>query len=121
MVEVRDLHLGSIGDALTNDGRMEGCDRGGTVLLNASLVRSVVATLTAIAGGAGGAGTTRTTARGSVVVAGLVGLAGLNDILEGHVESAGHDGVLLLLVVKVEKRFVVLLANCFSNKKRTDC
>lgn len=117
MVEVRNLHLGSIGDALANDGRVEGCDGGGTVLLNASLVRPGVATLAAVASGAGGAGTARTTARGSVVVAGLAGLAGLNDILEGHVESAGHNGV-LLLVVRVEKRLVVvLLTNCFNNKK----
>lgn len=102
VVEVGDLHLGAIGNALADDGGVKGCDGSGTVLLDASLVRSVVATLADVAGRAGGTGTTRTAGGG--VVAGAAGLAGLDDIIKGHIEGAGHGVVVVAVVGNWDKR-----------------
>lgn len=95
-VEVRDVHLGAVGDALADDGGVKGSDGGGLVLLGTSGVGLLVASLTTSAGGA------RSTARGTATSAGTagctptsraLGLLGLDDVSEGHVEGGSHcDG-----------------------------
>jgi hypothetical protein len=99
-VEVRDVHLGAVGDALADDGGVKGGDGGGLVLLGTSGVGLLIAGLTTSASRAGGtargtatgAGTTGSTLA-SGALAGLGGLLSLDDVSEGHVESGSHcDG-----------------------------
>lgn len=96
-VEVRDVHLGAVGDALADDGGVKGGDGGGLVLLGTGSIGLLVAGLTTTAGGASsaargtatGAGTTGSTLA-SGALTGLGGLLGLDDVSEGHVEGGSH-------------------------------
>lgn len=95
-VEVRDVHLGAVRDALADNGGVKGGDGSGLVLLSTGGVGFLIAGLTTSAGGARsttrGAATSAGTA-GSTLASGALGLLGLDDVSEGHVESGSHcDG-----------------------------
>lgn len=96
-VQVRDVHLGAVRDALADDGGVKGGDGGGLVLLGTGGIGLLVAGLTTRAGWArstarGGAATSAGTT-GSTLASRALGLLGLDDVSEGHVEGGSHcDG-----------------------------
>jgi len=92
VVEVGDLHLGTVGHRLTDGSDVEGSCGGGAVLLDASGVGSVVTALASVASRSR-AGAATSTAEGTTTRS-TVRLLGLDDVIQGHVECGSHcDGV----------------------------
>lgn len=89
-IEVGDLHLGTVGHRLADSSDVEGSCGGGTVLLDAGGVGSVVTTLASVASRSRAGAATSTTE--GTTTGSTVGLLGLDDVIQGHIECGSHCG-----------------------------